>query len=162
MKTWDHRLSDMIAERGQSTIWIWKALSRHGMWVFIALAFVLRAVEGISLVILAVTVLSTYAITLMLQSLIRRHRPAHPKLKLLIATYSFPSAHSSASSAFAMALTLASAPFDALAIPVAVTVWTVAFLIAISRIMAGMHYFADVTVGLCLGASIAYAFFTSL
>ena len=82
---------------------------------------------------------------------VRRRRPHHPDIAVNVSTpsaLSFPSAHATSSTAAAMLLCRATrSPLPLLAVP----------LMALSRLVLGVHYPTDVLAGAAVGAAVAQA-----
>lgn len=80
---------------------------------------------------------------------VRRRRPHHPDITVNVGTpssLSFPSAHATSSTAAAMLLCRATrSPLPLAAVP----------LMALSRLVLGVHYPTDVLAGMAVGAAVA-------
>ena len=80
---------------------------------------------------------------------VRRRRPHHPDIAVNVSTpsaLSFPSAHATSSTAAAMLLCRATgSPLPLAAVP----------LMALSRLVLGVHYPTDVLAGMAVGAAVA-------
>jgi undecaprenyl-diphosphatase len=80
---------------------------------------------------------------------VRRRRPHHPDIAVNVSTpsaLSFPSAHATSSTAAAMLLCRATrSPLPLIAVP----------LMAMSRLVLGVHYPTDVLAGMAVGAAVA-------
>lgn len=80
---------------------------------------------------------------------VRRQRPNHPDIRVNVGTpsaLSFPSAHATSSTAAAMLLCRATrSPLPLAAVP----------LMALSRLVLGVHYPTDVLAGMAVGAAVA-------
>ncbi len=145
---------------------VWNWLARYAMYVYVVAVFASLALISVSnwLAHLLFPALACYVATLLVQMVIRRPRPnALPHgFKLWIHTYSFPSAHSSAS--FACAVLLSALAFAVLptslglAPVVLIMSFALAILIALSRIIVGVHYPSDVIAGSLLGTVLAGIF----
>lgn len=143
---------------------VWNWLARYAMYVYVAAVFASLALISVSnwLAHLLLPAAACYVATLLVQMVIRRPRPnALPHgFKLWIHTYSFPSAHSSAS--FACAVLLTALAFSIWPLYAAIIVLVVSFglakLIALSRIIVGVHYPSDVIAGSLLGTVLALLF----
>jgi undecaprenyl-diphosphatase len=134
------------------------AVSRLGdgwVWYALILALLLRADGGLAAVHLALT----GAIGLAAYKLIKRHavreRPfiTHPAINCAAAPldrYSFPSGHTLHAVCFAV---LGAHYLPELAVPLA----GFAVLVALSRVVLGLHYPTDVAAGALLGAGLAAA-----
>ncbi len=142
---------------------IWNWLARYAMYVFVIAVFASLALvpSSVWLSQLFLPAAACYFATLLVQVVIRRPRPnALPHgFKLWIHTYSFPSAHSSASFACAVLLSaLAFVILPAVASMVLISSFVLAMLIAVSRIIVGVHYPSDVIAGALLGTVLASVF----
>jgi undecaprenyl-diphosphatase len=146
------RLLLIIASRAGDG-WLWYGLGLMilvvGDHVRVAAVFAGTAATSVGLVIYAVTKKAT-----------RRRRPClvEPNRWAAILPpdqYSFPSGHSIA--AFAIAFSVGQF-YEALFVPLLLT----ATLIAVSRIMLGMHYLSDVLAGLVLGCTLGHIAFRLL
>ena len=84
-----------------------------------------------------------------------RARPVFDQPLLTLSSYSFPSGHTMHSFAFALIL---SAYYPACAY----VVWPFALLVAVSRVVLGLHYPSDVLVGAAVGALTAAVGFNLL
>ncbi len=130
-------------------------LGDGGFWA--AMAVVLVALQGLEALPLVLRMLITAAAGIVLYKFMKnrliRHRPYINHNEILCGTapldqYSFPSGHTLHATSFAIMLS----QFEPLLIPIVVPF---ALLVAISRIVLGLHYPSDVLVGALLGASLA-------
>lgn len=157
----DATLTKKIHLGGQETLKFWKFLSRFGLYLFLVALFALAFAtqQNAAVVFWLLPALAAFVITIMVRSIIRRRRPkfADSDYEPLVPSYSFPSAH--ASVAFALATTLSIVALDlvssiaAFIIILCLMVW--ASLIALSRIMVGVHYLFDIIAGALLGIIIS-------
>jgi membrane-associated phospholipid phosphatase len=97
----------------------------------------------------AALVFSSFVVNQIVKFIARRPRPNLPDLPPLVHTMSnrsYPSAHATTSAAAAMGLSrvLPAAP-----------VWSVATLLALSRLYLGVHYPSDTVAGFALGLAVA-------
>jgi undecaprenyl-diphosphatase len=127
------------------------AMGNRGLvWVAVALLLMInRKPRFIGIMTLAALLLATAMGEGLLKHLIQRPRPYDdfPSINLLIAkssAYSFPSGH--ATSAFAAAAVLARYLKK-----YAIAFWTLASVIAFSRLYLFMHYPTDIIAGVLLG-----------
>jgi membrane-associated phospholipid phosphatase len=99
--------------------------------------------------LVGVGALAAHAAAIAIKLAVRRRRPHHPRVAVNVATpsaLSFPSAHATSSTAAAMLLcraTRSSLPLAA--VP----------LMALSRLVLGVHYPSDVLAGIAVGAAVA-------
>lgn len=93
--------------------------------------------------------LAAHASAVAIKLVVRRPRPHHPAVAVNVATpsrLSFPSAHATSSTAAAMLLCRATrSPLPLAAVP----------LMALSRLVLGVHYPSDVAAGALVGAAVA-------
>ena len=128
-------------------------------WIWYALILCLPALYGRVGLVAAGHMILTGACALLVYKLIKSHavreRPyiTHSAIQCAAAPldrYSFPSGHTLHAVAFTL---LAVAYFPAWAAPLAVVV----LLIALSRVILGLHYPTDVAAGAVLGGTIGFA-----
>lgn len=90
-----------------------------------------------------------HATAIAIKLVVRRARPHHPAVAVNVGTpsaLSFPSAHATSSTAAAMLLCRATrSPLPLVVVP----------LMALSRLVLGVHYPSDVAVGALVGAAVA-------
>lgn len=160
MNSFDIRVSKKIQEMGATTMGFWWNVARFGLYgygiVVLGVAYFITDKHRLADVLIPVLV--TVAATLIFQMLFRRPRPKATKTTydLWVTTFSFPSAHSSTSFAFATSLSIM---FLNSSLEVS-WVYAVAFIllaisIALSRVIVGVHYFGDVVAGSLLGVLIS-------
>ena len=167
MRSWqvlDHQITKQFFEAGQRSKAFWIFCSQIG-FPFLMLGTFVFCWRLHDFRILPFTIDITvfaFVLTVVLQEILRRHRPTdelHGAYHALALKWSFPSAH--ASTAFAWATTFAigfwRVAFVAHAYEVAllVSVWIVAGCIAISRVFLGVHHFFDVAAGALLGIALS-------
>ncbi|HBH12411.1 MAG TPA: phosphatase PAP2 family protein [Clostridiales bacterium] len=122
------------------------------IWILISLLLLMdKKTRGIGILTLATLVLSTIIGEGLLKHIIQRPRPYvdFTWINLLIdqsTTYSFPSGHTTSSFAAAYVLARHLKKF----LPI---IWTVATIIAFSRLYLFVHYPSDVVAGMVLGIS---------
>ena len=94
---------------------------------------------------------AAHAAAIAVKLVVRRRRPSHPDVVVNVTTpssLSFPSAHATSSTAAAILLCRATrSPLPLVIVP----------LMAISRLVLGVHYPTDVLAGIALGAGVAGA-----
>lgn len=94
---------------------------------------------------------SAHAAAVLIKQVVRRPRPNHPDVAVNVGTpssLSFPSAHATSTTAAAMLLCRATrSPLPLVAVP----------LMALSRLVLGVHYPTDVLAGMAVGATVAGA-----
>jgi membrane-associated phospholipid phosphatase len=93
--------------------------------------------------------LAAHAAAIAIKLAVRRRRPHHPDIRVNVgvpSALSFPSAHATSSTAAAMLLCRATrSPLPLAVIP----------LMALSRLVLGVHYPTDVLAGIAVGAAVA-------
>ncbi|MCV7095341.1 phosphatase PAP2 family protein [Mycobacterium kubicae] len=93
--------------------------------------------------------LAAHAAAVLVKRVVRRRRPHHPAVAVNVGTpsrLSFPSAHTTSTTAAAVLMGRATGlPLPALLVPP----------MALSRVLAGVHYPSDVAAGVALGAAVA-------
>lgn len=101
--------------------------------------------------LVGVGAVAAHAAAIVIKLAVRRKRPHHPDIAVNVATpsaLSFPSAHATSSTAAAMLLCRATrSPLPLAIIP----------LMALSRLVLGVHYPSDVLAGIAVGATVARA-----
>lgn len=99
--------------------------------------------------LVGVGAVAAHAAAIVIKLAVRRRRPHHPDIAVNVGTpsaLSFPSAHATSSTAAAMLLCRATrSPLPLAAIP----------LMALSRLVLGVHYPSDVLAGIAVGAAVA-------
>lgn len=158
----DRKLSKAIHDLGDAILPLWRFLSLYGWYLYAAFfsGLFVASLERARLVWL--TVLSvgiTLLLTFAIRYIVRRPRPSFMKTGYVpwLNDYSFPSGH--ASSVFAIAaleswlfltplLSTAGILLTAFAI-------ITACLIAVSRVMLGVHYVSDIVAGAFLGTIVS-------
>ncbi len=121
----------------------WLALSGLG-----ALAFPRRRRDW---VLVGVGAVAAHAAAIVIKVAVRRARPHHPDVTVNVGTpsaLSFPSAHATSSTAAAILLCRATrSPLPLAVVP----------LMALSRLVLGVHYPSDVLAGMAVGTTVAAA-----
>lgn len=101
--------------------------------------------------LVGVGAVAAHAAAIAIKLVVRRKRPHHPDIAVNVATpsvLSFPSAHATSSTAAAMLLCRATrSPLPLVIVP----------LMALSRLVLGVHYPTDVLAGVAVGATVARA-----
>ena len=99
--------------------------------------------------LVGVGAVAAHAAAILIKLAVRRRRPHHPAIAVNVSTpsaLSFPSAHATSSTAAAMLLCRATrSPLPLVAVP----------LMALSRLVLGVHYPTDVLAGMAVGAAVA-------
>jgi len=99
--------------------------------------------------LVGVGAVAAHAAAIAIKLAVRRARPHHPRVAVNVGTpssLSFPSAHATSSTAAAMLLCRATgSPLPLLVVP----------LMALSRLVLGVHYPTDVLAGMAVGATVA-------
>ena len=99
--------------------------------------------------LVGVGAVAAHAAAIVIKLAVRRRRPHHPDIAVNVGTpssLSFPSAHATSSTAAAMLLCRATgSPLPLAVVP----------LMALSRLVLGVHYPTDVLAGIAVGATVA-------
>lgn len=99
--------------------------------------------------LVGVGAVSAHAAAIAIKLAVRRARPHDPEIRVNVGTpsaLSFPSAHATSSTAAAMLLCRATrSPLPLIIVP----------LMALSRLVLGVHYPSDVLAGIAVGATVA-------
>lgn len=99
--------------------------------------------------LVGVGAVAAHAAAIVIKLAVRRRRPHHPDIAVNVGTpsqLSFPSAHATSSTAAAMLLCRATrSPLPLAVVP----------LMALSRLVLGVHYPTDVLAGMAVGATVA-------
>ncbi len=156
MLHFDEHLSSRLRNFGAPLLPFWRFLASYGMWGFLAFGVLLLAFNigtPLGWLSLCIPVAITQALTLGLQRMIRRPRPpiATAKIDMWVRTYSFPSAHSAGSMAFAIMFSTALISLPNYGVMFSISLLFFAMLIGTSRIMVGVHYLGDVLAGFLFG-----------
>jgi undecaprenyl-diphosphatase len=92
---------------------------------------------------------AAHAASILIKLAVRRKRPHHPDVEVKVGTpssLSFPSAHATSTTAAAVLLCRATrSPLPLVLVP----------LMAVSRLVLGVHYPTDVIAGIAVGAAVA-------
>jgi|GEM_PF-1345811 len=158
----DHELTNRIRTWGTPVYAFWKFIASQSIYFFAIVAIAFSVAEQLEFWHFALTFTTAYAVANLLQRLIKRNRPDFERLtgyKLWPHSYSYPSAHSTMSAAAATSIALmTSFPNSQVQIAITLGVIVLALMIGLSRIIVGVHYFADVSVGLIVGFVIALGY----
>jgi len=99
--------------------------------------------------LIGIGAVAAHGAAIVIKQAVRRRRPHHPDITVNVGTpssLSFPSAHATSSTAAAMLLCRATrSPLPLVAVP----------LMALSRLVLGVHYPTDVLAGMAVGAAVA-------
>lgn len=160
MPALDLKVTKEIQKLGSSTMEFWWLIARFGLYAYgaVVIGVTYFLTEKHRLIEILLPVAITVIATLLIQHILRRQRPKATKttFDLWLSTYSFPSAHSSTSFAFATSLSILflNSHLEN-SWMYAVVFFALAICIALSRIIVGVHYFYDVLVGSLLGILIS-------
>jgi undecaprenyl-diphosphatase len=162
----DHELTNRIRTWGTPAYGFWRFMAAYSIYAFVVVAIALAIPERLEFGYFALAFATAYVVANLLQRAIKRSRPDFERLtgyKMWLHTYSYPSAHASMSGAAAAALALMPAFVSSTeATLVIVAASLLAILIGLSRIVVGVHYFADVIFGWLLGFVIAWIYWLFL
>ena len=165
-------------ERERSfSVWLYQAAARTWMvplltlvsrlgdgWIWYATILVLPWVAGSAGTACAVRMFAVGAVDMLIHKIVKRWiarpRPARscPGIREItrpLDEFSFPSGHTLHSVAFSLILSAYHPMF-------AVVVWPFTILVAVSRVILGLHYPSDVIVGAAIGAATAALSFNLL
>ncbi len=156
----DEHLTTRLRDAGKPMLRWWRLMATYGIVVLFVFGVALICSGRVPWYSLMLPVALTHAVTLGLQYVIRRPRPAiaHSAIAMWFRTPSFPSAHSAGSMAFAVATSAIVLDGSTFGIWASVSVFAFALLIGISRIMVGVHYVTDVLVGCIFGIVVSWIF----
>ena len=137
-----------------ATITVARGMSHFGEhaagWVALsALGALLDRSRRRDWLLVGVGAVAAHAAAILIKLAVRRRRPHHPDIAVAVGTpsaLSFPSAHATSGTAAAMLLCRATrSPLPLAAVP----------LMALSRLVLGVHYPTDVLAGVAVGAAVA-------
>jgi undecaprenyl-diphosphatase len=160
---WDSQLSARLTLPPTDPKWPLAARTAHlgdGTLVFLGLGLAYLAgwlfdqpFLRLAMIVLLATLLITATIIVFIKYTLRRERPRDPTGFVTIAydKYSFPSGHSARMSCLAITVLFFYPPIGLILV-------LLALLVALARVVIGVHYVADVVVGLAIGAIIAASF----
>lgn len=160
----DESVSSWIQIQFRSTMEFWWLISSWGLYIYavVVVGLFLIIDEKHRVLMLVAPAGFVFVLSLLLQKIFRRSRPKITKTTydLFIQTYSFPSAHAATSMAFASSLAYVFInSYLEYGWLFAFAFFLLACLIAISRVVVGVHYATDILAGAFLGYVIAYLFF---
>jgi len=151
----DVRVSERIQAWGKPQYMMWYVFAVHLMYVYIASWLIFSALGWLVWWTVPVAAFSAWILTLGTQAIVARERPKFESTtgyKMWWKTYSLPSGHATISAAVATVLLLTTHfPNPIWLVTLAVVYLIVEVLVAIGRIVVGVHYLADVIVGFVLG-----------
>lgn len=156
----DDRLSRRIRDSARSSFGFWSVLARWGVFAFVIVATSTIAFGFLSFTSVFSVIAGTVVVAVATQHLLRRNRPDYRRLTgyhLFWRSFAFPSVHATVSASCASLLTFEPyyASVDA-HVAIGIALFTVAFLIGISRVVMGVHRVGDVLVGLALGTMLPF------
>ena len=124
--------------------------------LIVAAAFVVRRRSYRPLVQLAAGVVSSILVYDVVKAVVHRARPPVAMRLVHVSGYSFLSGHATVAVAVwgAIAIVLASGRRSRTKVLLGAAVGAIAFLVSVSRLYLGVHWFTDVVGGLALGAAI--------
>jgi membrane-associated phospholipid phosphatase len=158
----DAKISEQVRLLGARTYAFWRQVAVNLLNLYFICAIAFAVLHWLSVFHVIVVGLTSYICALIIQRLVARERPAFEKLtgyKMWWRTYSFPSAHATLSAGLATALILfTNFPSNEARIGFSLLFILTALLIGLSRIIVGVHYVIDITVGFILGTSIAFLY----
>jgi membrane-associated phospholipid phosphatase len=134
-----------------------RALSYFGEhsigWLAVsAIGAILRPAQRRTWLVAGVGAFAAHAAAVLIKRLVRRPRPYHPAVAVNVGTpssLSFPSAHATSTTAAAILMGRATG------LPRVMGAAVLVAPMALSRVLAGVHYPSDVAAGVALGAAIA-------
>jgi undecaprenyl-diphosphatase len=153
----DAALTARLRRAGATAPSFWHFMAAKGIGGFTLAAAGVVAMNNVPIERLLLPLMAVYITINIAQRLIRRPRPDSQKstkerYKMWWRTYSFPSGHATFSACITTLLaTVPQYPEPHTATLVAVALGALAALIALSRVMVGVHYVSDVVAGLCIG-----------
>lgn len=165
MESRDVRVAKWLQRKAGGATHFWRMCAKYGMGVYVLASLMFMACMPFIRVVgvFFFPVLSVFVATLWVQYVIHRTRPTVTRTDYhqWIAKYSFPSAHAATAHCFAVLLSAAVVqvvPAVAwLCIPCA---FILALVIALSRVVVGVHHPSDVVAGAAFGSAIALLFVT--
>ncbi|MEK7105410.1 MAG: phosphatase PAP2 family protein [Patescibacteria group bacterium] len=138
--------------------------AKYLLWAFLGAAIIVypwinKTNEGAVIydLFLILSALAAHLITFLLSFVVRRKRPYETSpdtwhLPIRIYTSSFPSGHATIAFAVAMFLVWYWHP----SLLIAVVLYAIAAIVAIARVIVGVHYVTDVIVGAVIGTGVGY------
>lgn len=158
----DHEITNQIRLWGQPRYEFWKFIAAKSILFYVLAALGFALAGQLVFFHFALSFVITYLVASLLQRLIRRQRPDFEHLtgyKMWVHTYSHPSAHAALSAVASLSLVLMT-QFSSIEVGIVVAVGSFAlmFMIGISRVVVGVHYFTDVVFGWLLGFVVTLAY----
>lgn len=162
----DRKITKIIFEKFKFARPISYWFSVYGIWAYAFFFFgmLLAQIEHVDILALtAVSFVVTGICTFGLRFIVKRPRPdfSISDYHLLFDGYSFPSAHASFSFSIAciQSLIVLSAGINSISILLSAVFFALAFFIACSRLVLGVHYVGDILVGALLGTAVSLIVF---
>jgi membrane-associated phospholipid phosphatase len=153
----DATLTRRLNRAGQLAPAFWQFLAQKGIGGFSLVTAGVLLTHPVNLVDFFLPLFAVYLAVSLAQLLIKRPRPdsqksATNRYKMWWRTYSFPSGHATAAACLTTLLVMVPV-YGALDVQIfiGVSMGTLTLLIALSRVMVGVHYVSDILAGLCIG-----------
>lgn len=153
----DAALTTRLNRAAKSAPAFWQFMAAKGIFGFSIVSLGVILLNGVRVADILLPLAAVYITITVAQRLIHRPRPdsqksAKARYKMWWRTYSFPSGHATMSAcATTLLVTLPYYPEPHTATLVAVALGSLTLLIALSRVMVGVHYVSDILAGLCIG-----------
>lgn len=165
MESLDVRVAKQVQRWSGGPTAFWRFFARYAMYGFVVAVFMFAMVMPLeqALTALFIPALLAFCATACVQYIVRRLRPTATKTDFhqWMLQYSFPSAHASAASCFAVLLSDAALRVVPNIVGIFIPcVIVLALGVAISRVIVGVHYLSDVVAGVIFGSAIGLLFVT--